>query len=388
MTNGTPGGAGGLAGFFGLRARGTDVKTEVVAGATTFMTMAYILFVNPMILTAVPDVTGAKLSFPALLTSTALVAALATLAMGLLANLPLALAAGMGLNSVVAFQLVAGMKLTWPQAMGVIVAEGLVISALVATGLRQAVVRAVPVSMKKAIGIGIGLFLAIIGFVDAGFVSRNAADPVPVALGTGGHLRGFPVVLFVLTLLFTGWLVFRNVKGALLIGIVASTVVAVVAKLAFGDAAGFKNVVLPSSPLALPDFSQVGNFSFGFVQRSAGRPRRSPCSRSCSPTSSTPWARWWPSGRRRSTWTPRALPAPGHRPHGRLARRGGGRRRRRLVRDDLHRERRGRGGGRPDRARLGRDRAPVRRVPLHLAARGRRAGRRRPAPCSSSSASS
>jgi adenine/guanine/hypoxanthine permease len=265
MTNGTPGAAGGLEAFFGLRARGTDVKTEVVAGATTFMTMAYILFVNPIILTAVPDVTGAKLSFPALLTSTALVAALATLAMGLLTNLPLALAAGMGLNSVVAFQLVAGMKLTWPQAMGVIVAEGLVIAALVATGLRQAVVRAVPVSMKKAIGIGIGLFLAIIGFVDAGFVSRNAADPVPVALGTGGHLRGFPVVLFVLTLLFTGWLVLRNVKGALLIGIVVSTVVAVVAKLAFGDAAGFKNVVIPSSPFALPDFSQLGKFSFGFV---------------------------------------------------------------------------------------------------------------------------
>ena len=262
------GSAGGLERFFGLAARGTDVKTEVVAGATTFMTMAYILFVNPAILGKVTDAAGAKLAFPALLTSTALVAAAATLAMGLLANLPIALAAGMGLNSVVAFQLVAGMKLTWPQAMGVIVAEGLVISALVATGLRQAVVRAVPVSMKKAIGIGIGLFLAIIGFVDAGFVSRNAADPVPVALGVGGHLRGFPVVLFVFTLLLTGALVLRNVKGALLIGIVTSTVLAVVAKLAFGDAAGFKpwEVVLPSSPFALPDFSQLGRFDFGFVQ--------------------------------------------------------------------------------------------------------------------------
>jgi AGZA family xanthine/uracil permease-like MFS transporter len=262
------GSAGGLERFFGLDARGTDVKTEVVAGATTFMTMAYILFVNPAILGKVADPAGAKLAFPAVLTSTALVAAAATLAMGLLANLPLALAAGMGLNSVVAFQLVAGMKLTWPQAMGVIVAEGLVISALVATGLRQAVVKAVPVSMKKAIGIGIGLFLAIIGFVDAGFVSRNAADPVPVALGTGGHLRGFPILLFVFTLLFTGALVLRNVKGALLVGIVTSTIIAVVAKLAFGDAAGFKpwEVVLPSSPFALPDFSQLGRFDFGFVR--------------------------------------------------------------------------------------------------------------------------
>jgi AGZA family xanthine/uracil permease-like MFS transporter len=264
----TPTQRGALERFFGLAARGTDVRTEVVAGATTFMTMAYILFVNPAILGKVADAGGAKLAFPAVLTSTALVAAAATLAMGLLSNLPLALAAGMGLNSVVAFQLVAGMGLTWPQAMGVVVAEGLVISALVASGLRQAVVQAVPVSMKKAIGIGIGLFLAIIGFVDAGFVSRNAADPVPVALGTGGHLRGFPVVLFVLTLLFTAALVLRNVKGALLIGIGASTALAVVAKLAFGDAAGFKpwEVVLPTSFLALPDFSQLGRFDFGFVR--------------------------------------------------------------------------------------------------------------------------
>jgi adenine/guanine/hypoxanthine permease len=253
--------------FFGLTERGTNVRTEVLAGATTFMTMAYIVFVNPAILGKVTDSAGTQLAFPALLTSTALVAAVMTLAMGLFANLPLALAAGMGLNSVVAFQLVAGMKLTWPQAMGVIVAEGLVIAALVATGLRQAIVRAVPVSMKKAIGIGIGLFLAIIGFVDAGFVSRNAADPVPVTLGTAGHLRGFPVLLFVVTLLFTGWLVLRNVKGALLIGIVSSTVLAVAVKALLGDAAGFKpwEVVLPASPVALPDFSQLGRFDFGFV---------------------------------------------------------------------------------------------------------------------------
>jgi AGZA family xanthine/uracil permease-like MFS transporter len=253
--------------FFGLRARGTTVRTEVLAGATTFMTMAYIVFVNPAILGKVTDSAGTQLAFPALLTSTALVAAVMTLAMGLFANLPLALAAGMGLNSVVAFQLVAGMKLTWPQAMGVVVAEGLVIAALVATGLRQAIVRAVPVSMKRAIGIGIGLFLAIIGFVDAGFVSRNAADPVPVTLGTGGHLRGFPVILFVLTLLFPGWLVLRRTKGALLIGIVASTLVAVAVKAMWGDAAGFKpwEVVLPSSPIAMPDFSQLGRFEFGFV---------------------------------------------------------------------------------------------------------------------------
>src|SRR5512142_1409530 len=112
---------------FQLSARGTTVRREVLAGATTFVTMAYILFVNPQILSAVADRSGHTPAQAALLTSTALVAAVMTLAMGLFANLPLALAAGMGLNSVLAFQLVAGMKLTWPQAMGVVVAEGLVI---------------------------------------------------------------------------------------------------------------------------------------------------------------------------------------------------------------------------------------------------------------------
>ena len=256
-----------LDGFFGLSARGTTPRREILAGATTFVTMAYIVFVNPAILGGVKDSAGVQLSGPALLTSTALVAAVATLAMGLLANLPLALAAGMGLNSVVAFQLVAARGLTWPQAMGVVVAEGLVITLLVVTGLRQAVARAVPVVLKRAIGIGIGLFLAIIGLVDAGFVSRNVADPVPVALGTAGHLRGFPVVLFVVTLLFTAWLVTRRVRGALLIGVAASTAAAVAAKLLLGDAAGFKpfEVVLPRSLVALPDFGQVGQFDFGFV---------------------------------------------------------------------------------------------------------------------------
>jgi AGZA family xanthine/uracil permease-like MFS transporter len=253
--------------FFGVTARGSTVAREVLAGATTFVTMAYIIFVNPAILGKVADAGGARLASPAVLTSTALVAAVMTIAMGFFGNLPLALAAGMGLNTVVAFQLVASMGLSWPQAMGVIVAEGLVITLLVAGGLRQAVVRAVPISMKRAIGIGIGLFLAIIGFVDAGFISRNAADPVPVTLGTGGHLHGFPILLFALTLVFTAFLVARNVRGALLIGIAASTVVAIAAKGIWGDAAGFKpwEVVIPSSPVSMPDFSQLGKFSFSFV---------------------------------------------------------------------------------------------------------------------------
>ena len=136
-----------------------------------------------------PGAAGGPQMFGALLTSTALVAAIATLAMGLASNPPLALASGMGLNAVVAFQLAGAMKLSYAQAMGVIVAEGLVITALVATGLRQAVVRAVPMTMKRAIGIGIGLFLAIIGFKNAGFVSAGGGL---LTLGEHGRLSGFP----------------------------------------------------------------------------------------------------------------------------------------------------------------------------------------------------
>jgi AGZA family xanthine/uracil permease-like MFS transporter len=250
-------GPAGLDRFFGLSARGTNVRTEVLAGATTFVTMAYILFVNPDIL---HGAAGGPQHRAALLTSTALVAFAATLAMGLFANLPLALASGMGLNAVVAFQLVGAQKLTFPQAMGVIVAEGLVITLLVATGLRQAVVRAVPLPMKRAIGIGIGLFLAIIGFKNAGFIAAGGG------LLTLGAVKTFPVILFAATLLFTGWLVARNVRGALLIGVAASTVVAVVAKRAFGGA-GFGPYIadLPTAVVAPPDFSLVGSVDFGFV---------------------------------------------------------------------------------------------------------------------------
>jgi AGZA family xanthine/uracil permease-like MFS transporter len=245
--------------IFTLRERRTTVRTEVLAGATTFVTMAYILFVNPQVLSAAA---GAD-KFGALLTSTALVAAVMTIAMGLAANLPLALASGMGLNAVVAFQLSGAMQLTYPQAMGVIVAEGIAITALVATGLRQAVVRAVPMNMKRAIGIGIGLFLAIIGFKGAGFVSAGGGL---LTLGEHGRLQGFPVVLFVLTLLFTAWLVARNVSGALLIGIAVSTVVAVAAKAIYGGAGFGPNVAdVPSSFVALPDFSLVGSVDFSFV---------------------------------------------------------------------------------------------------------------------------
>lgn len=258
--------------YFHVSARGSSVRTELIAGLTTFMTMAYILFVNPSVLGAVPDPTGLSLAFPLVLTSTALAAGIATLAMGLLANYPFALAAGLGLNAVVAFQLVAGSGLTWPQAMGVIVLEGLVILVLVLTGLREAMMDAIPTSLKTAIGVGIGLFITFIGFINAGFVTRPESPELLVELGEGGELQGLPVGIFVLSLLLTGYLVARRVRGALLIGILGTTVVAIAANELFAGGTAFEDVgpaaaQVPERIIAFPaaeNFSLLGDFSFGF----------------------------------------------------------------------------------------------------------------------------
>src|ERR671918_74758 len=166
----------GLDGYFKITDRGSTVRTEILAGVTTFMTMAYILFVNPSILTALPDRTGTTLSPEAVLTVTALVAGITSIAMGAYANYPFAIAAGLGLNAVVTFTLVGSYQLTWPEAMGVVVTEGIIILALVLTGFRRAVMDAVPMALKTAIAVGIGLFITIIGFVDAGFVNTTTLN--------------------------------------------------------------------------------------------------------------------------------------------------------------------------------------------------------------------
>ncbi|MGH2770524.1 MAG: solute carrier family 23 protein, partial [Actinomycetota bacterium] len=214
---------------FKIQESGSTLRTEVVGGLTTFMTMAYILFVNPLILGSVADSEGRKLAFPLVLTVTALAAGINTLAMGLVSNYPFALAAGLGLNTVVAFQLVAGAGLTWPEAMGVVLTEGLIITALVLTGFREAVMDAIPQALKQAIGVGIGLFIAFIGFFNAGFVGKPQAPTQLVELGRGGELRGLPVGVFVLGLVFTSYLVARRIKGALLVGILGTTAFAVLA---------------------------------------------------------------------------------------------------------------------------------------------------------------
>jgi AGZA family xanthine/uracil permease-like MFS transporter len=215
----------GLDRFFGYRARGSSLRTEVVAGLTTFMTMAYILFLNPSILGAVADPGGRRLPAGAVLTVTALVASASTLAMGLWANYPFALAAGLGINGVVAFTFVAGEGLSWAEAMGLIVLEGLIITALVLTGLREAVLEAIPLALKKAIGVGIGLFIAFIGFYDAGFVVRPQSPATPVALAT---INGLKVTVFIVGLLLTVALVAMRVRAALLLGILGTTVLAII----------------------------------------------------------------------------------------------------------------------------------------------------------------
>jgi AGZA family xanthine/uracil permease-like MFS transporter len=259
VTDTKPGRAGGLEGYFHLRERGTDVRTEVIAGLATWLTMAYILVVNPAILSSVPDANGVSLPFPQLVTVTALAAGVLTLAMGLFTNYPFAMAAGLGLNAFVAFTLVAAAGLTWEQAMGVIVIEGLVIAALVLTGLREAVLNAIPMDLKRAIGIGIGLFIAFIGLVNAGVVIHPEAGTI-VTLTP--DLTTLHILTFVIGLAITATLVAMRMKGALLIGIIATTIVASIIN-AVADAAIFPPGVAtwPDSIAETPDFSLIGNIS-------------------------------------------------------------------------------------------------------------------------------
>jgi adenine/guanine/hypoxanthine permease len=258
---------GGLDRYFRITQRGSTVRTEVIAGLTTFMTMAYILFLNPIILNQVPDRAGTTLGIPEVLTVTALAAGISTLAMGAWANYPFAIAAGLGLNAVVTFTLVGAYQLTWPEAMGVVLTEGLIILVLVLTGFRRAVMEAVPLVLKHSIAVGIGLFITIIGFIDAGFVTPTNAPGAPLQLGTATELQGWPVAIFIVGLLLIIWLYTRGVKGALLIGILASTVLAVLINAIFLDGKGFGAAAKLQNPVEMPtgdSFGLIGNVSFGY----------------------------------------------------------------------------------------------------------------------------
>jgi adenine/guanine/hypoxanthine permease len=254
---------GGLDRFFKISERGSSLRIEIVAGITTWLTMAYILFVNPAILgfVGIPDLQSLGLPFAQVLTVTALVAGVMTILMGVVANYPFALAAGLGLNAFVAFTLVAGNGLSFPEAMGVIVVEGVIITILVLTGVREAVLNAIPMDLKRAIGIGIGAFIALIGLVNAGVVTNTGPTP----LGLAGELTTWPIGIFVVGLALSAALVARRVKGALLIGILVSTILAIIVNEA-KDLSIWSNGIaaIPDKVVDTPDFGLVGAFSFDF----------------------------------------------------------------------------------------------------------------------------
>ncbi|WP_299535387.1 NCS2 family permease [uncultured Streptomyces sp.] len=256
---------GALDRFFKISERGSSVAREVRGGFATFFAMAYIIVLNPIILGSAKDMYGHQLDSGQLVTATVLTAAFSTLLMGVIGNVPIALAAGLGVNTVVALQLAP--RMSWPDAMGMVVLAGIVVMLLVATGLRERVMAAVPRSIRKGISIGIGLFILLIGLVDSGFVSRIpdvAQTTVPLQLGGDGHLNGWPVLVFVLGALLTLALLVRKVPGAILISIIVMTVVAlVIDAVADLPAASWGLTVpqWPGNPVASPDFSLVGQFS-------------------------------------------------------------------------------------------------------------------------------
>ncbi|MGY4860073.1 NCS2 family permease [Cryobacterium sp. AP23] len=260
--------------------RGSSWSREVRGGLVTFVTMAYIVILNPLILggfsadQAAVDVAGNWLPNGQVAAVTALTAGVMTILFGVIARLPFGFAAGLGINSFLAVSVVG--QVTWPEAMGLVVINGLIIVLLASTGLRQMIFTAVPRQLKIAITVGIGLFIAFIGLVDSGFVRSSGLASPPVQLGEDGSIATLPTTVFVIGLLVIGVLVARKVKGALLIGIVGTTVLAVILEAIFkvGPSLGTNPAgwnlnapVLPTSLVALPDLSLVGQVSFGAFER-------------------------------------------------------------------------------------------------------------------------
>lgn len=261
--------------FFEISARGSTVATEIRGGIVTFIAMAYIIVLNPIILSGAADVAGHKLGFTQVSAVTALAAGVMTILFGVVARLPFAFAAGLGINSFLASSVVG--SLTWPEAMGLVVINGLIIVALAVSGLRKLIFDAVPMPLKLAITAGIGLFILFIGLIDAGFVGSTGMPSPPLGLGVkgAGSITTIPTLIFVLTLLVTGILVARKVRGGILIGLIAGTVLAVVVEAIWHlgkavDKPGGWSLSVPAltgSPFAAPDLSLVGEFSLASFGR-------------------------------------------------------------------------------------------------------------------------
>ncbi|WP_405477360.1 NCS2 family permease [Streptomyces sp. NBC_00009] len=247
--------------YFHISERGSTVAREVRGGVTTFMAMAYILLLNPLILSG-KDAAGDTMGQKALITATAFAAAFTTLLMGFVGKVPLALAAGLSVSGVISSQVAP--EMTWPQAMGMCVMYGVVIMLLVVTGLREMIMNAIPLALKHGITMGIGLFIALIGLYKSGFVQVGKATPL--SLGATGELSGWPVLLFAGTLLLIFMLQARNTPGAILIGIITGTVVAMILNaLDVINPKQWANGApeLHGSAVSTPDFSLFGHVEFG-----------------------------------------------------------------------------------------------------------------------------
>ncbi|MBO4388679.1 MAG: NCS2 family permease [Spirochaetales bacterium] len=241
----------GLVKFFKMNERGTDVKTEIMAGVTTFLAMAYILAVNPGIL-ATP---GTGLDFYRVFSATAISSAIATLVMGLVANLPFALAPGMGLNAFMTYTIIFGMGYSWQFALTAVFVEGIIFLILTFCNVREAIVNSIPASLKKAIGVGIGMFIAFIGLQNAGIIGGNVSTLVELS---GDWCKGGKL-LTLIGLLITGVLLAYKVKGALLLGIIATTIIGI----PFGVTKYNGGSYLPPAPYFFQfDFGTIFNGHF------------------------------------------------------------------------------------------------------------------------------
>jgi len=239
--------------FYQLKANGTTVKTEVLAGITTFLTMAYILAVNPNILSA------AGMDKGALFTATAVASIVGTLAMALLAKLPFAQAPGMGMNAFFAFTVCLGMGYSWQFALTAILLEGLIFLVLNFFNLRAAIVDAIPATLKNAISVGIGLFIAFIGLQNAGIVVKNDATMVHI-----GDITSGTALLALIGLVITSVLLIKKVKGGLLLGILATALVGI--PMGITNFTGIMDTPPSPAPLFFKfDFSKILTFDMLIV---------------------------------------------------------------------------------------------------------------------------
>ena len=260
--------------FFKLKENGTDVRTEIMAGVTTFMTMAYILAVNPSILGDAGMDTGA------VFTATAIASAVGCLCMALMANLPFALSAGMGLNAFLAYTVVLQMGYTWEVALAAVFVEGLIFIALSLTNVREAIFNAIPTTLKLGVSVGIGLFICFIGLQNAHLVVDSST--LVSIFSFSGSLKngtftteGITALLALIGIMLTSFLVIRNVRGNILIGIIATWVLGILCQLVGlyvpAPEAGYYSLI-PSGILSAPsslaptflklDFSAIGSFNF------------------------------------------------------------------------------------------------------------------------------